>query len=127
MIAPQPSPEYELPDIEISSFPDRVVSHYLLDSSSIRCKVSRIYSIPEDGVFIEDYGLLKDDSSTSRGESRNEGDIESDAVSLQQASLKRAPSSKSTKDPDLVDSPSLCIMLFLLTSQGHVVRARRSN
>jgi hypothetical protein len=112
MVASWQSPKYELPYIETSSFSDRVVSHYLLDSSPIRSEVSGVYGIPEEGPFIEDYGLLEDDNKISREESRNGEDPESDAASLQPVSLKRAPSSKSNKDPDLVKFPSLCVMFF---------------
>jgi hypothetical protein len=124
MVTSQPSPKYELPYIDTPSFPDRVVSHYLLDSSSIRSEFSGAYSIPEEGAFVEDYGLLDDDSSLSREEGQTGEDPESDAASLQPVSLKRAPSSKSNKDPDLVKFPPLCIVFFLLTCQGHLVWAR---
>jgi hypothetical protein len=123
MVTSQPSQKYELPYIDTPSFPDRVVSHYLLDSSSIRSELSGSYSIPEEGAFVEDYGLLDDDSSISPEEGKSGEDPESDAASLQPVSLKRAPSSKSHKDPNLVQLPILCNTLFLLTCSGHLVWA----
>lgn len=124
MVSPQSSPEYELPNIETPPFPDRAVSHYLLNSCSIRSEYSDIYCIPEEGVFIEEYGLLEDDDSFSRRESTNERDIESDATSLHDGSLKRAPSSKCIEDQNLVEFLPLHLVSLSLNGQGYMVRTR---
>ena len=121
---PQSSLEYELPNIEMPPFPDRAVSHYLLNSCSTRSESSNIDSIPEKGALTEEYGLLEDDNSFSRRDSTNERDIESDAASLHDIPLKRAPSSKSIKDQNLVEFPPLHVVSLLLTGQGYMVRAR---
>jgi hypothetical protein len=100
MISRQPSSEYGLPKIEVSSFWDSFVSRYLFDTSA-RSEISSIYTISEEGGFIEDYGLLEDDDSiVSRKDVEDERDIESHAATLQ-----RARSSKSIEDQNLVSVP----------------------
>jgi hypothetical protein len=100
MIPRQPSSEYWLPKIEVSSFWDSFVSRYLFDTSA-RSEVSSIHTIPEEGTFIEDYGLLEDDDSiVSCKDVEDERDIESHPPTLQ-----RARSSKSIKDQNLVSIP----------------------
>jgi hypothetical protein len=100
MISRQPSSEWVLPKIEVTSFWDSFVSRYLFDTSA-RSEVSSIYTIPEEGAFIEDYGLLEDDDSIiSSKDVGDERDIESHPATLQ-----RARSSKSIEDQNVVSVP----------------------
>ena len=96
---------YELPRFEFPRLTDSFVGHYLAESS----RPPSLYTVTEGGSSSESFEHEEIEDSTIHKGLREAGDVEFEAPILH-----RARSTKSVKDPKLVNTPSRNLTLLSL-------------